>query len=269
MPGSRRTPSVRSVWAVLFPLLTITCTEREPVATGVSGDAPASAPTLAAPERSTGAATLACAADNGGISLPPGFCAIVVADSVGMARHIAARPNGDLYVALMAAPNGSDPGGILALRDTDGDGQADRKERFGTLAGTGIAWWKGAIYFAANDRVLRYPIAGSTLVPTATPATIVSGLPTAAEHKAKNLAFSSSFMFINVASGSNSCQVENRTLESPGVDPCPELPTRAGVWRFDPTRTDQTQADGVRFATGLRDMLALTIKPGAGALYGV
>jgi glucose/arabinose dehydrogenase len=76
-------------------------------------------------------------------------------------------------------------------------------------------------------------------------------------------------MFVNFASGSNSCQVQNRTLESPGQDPCPELAARAGIWRFDPTLTGQTAASGLRFATGLRDMLALAIKPGTGALYGV
>lgn len=62
-----------------------------------------------------------------------------MADQVGLARHVTVRPNGAVYVALRKAPNGSDPGGILALRDTDGDGKANRKERFGTLGGTGIA----------------------------------------------------------------------------------------------------------------------------------
>src|SRR5688572_3146963 len=83
-----------------------------------------------------------CDAGNGGITLPPGFCAVVVADQVGLARHVTVRPNGDVYVALRRAPNGSDGGGILALRDTDGDGKANRKERFGTLGGTGIGWYK-------------------------------------------------------------------------------------------------------------------------------
>jgi glucose/arabinose dehydrogenase len=215
------------------------------------------------------AAALACDADNGGITLPPGFCAVVVADRVGLARHVAVRPNGDVYVALRRAPDGSDNGGIVGLRDTDGNGKADRIERFGTLGGTGIHWYKGALYFAADDRVLRYTLPKSGLRPTAAPATIVSGLPMAAEHKAKNLAFGSSFMYVNIASGSNSCQVQNRVPGSPGQDPCPELATRAGIWRFDPTRTGQQQSDGVRFATGLRDMLAIAVKPGSGALFGV
>ncbi|MDQ3137084.1 MAG: PQQ-dependent sugar dehydrogenase [Gemmatimonadota bacterium] len=255
----------RIISAALLALVTITCTERTPVGTSVAADSDSPSPNLT----SLPAASLACDADNGGISLPTGFCAIVVADQVGLARHIAARPNGDIYVALRKAPDGSDKGGILALRDTDGNGKADRKERFGTLAGTGIAWYQSALYFAADDRVFRYTISGTSLIPPSAPVTIVSGLPATIEHKAKNITFSSSHMYVNIASGSNSCQVQNRTLESPGKDPCPELPTRAGVWRFDPSRTGQSQSDGLRFATGLRDMLALAVKPGTGILYGV
>ena len=41
-----------------------------------------------------------CDPDNGGITLPMGFCALVVADNLGAARHMAVAPNGDLYVAL-------------------------------------------------------------------------------------------------------------------------------------------------------------------------
>jgi glucose/arabinose dehydrogenase len=256
-------PCRRTIALMGLAVWTSSCTEPAPVAVSSSGDSSLPAAT-AAP-----AASLACDAANGGIVLPAGFCAIVVADQVGLARHVTVRPNGDVYVALRRKPDGSDNGGILALRDTDGDGKANRVERFGTLGGTGIAWYQGALYFAADDRVLRYTISGTNLLPSSAPVTIVSGLPAAAEHKAKNITFGSSYLYVNIASGSNSCQVQNRALESPGQDPCPELATRAGVWRFNPSRTGQTQSDGLRFATGLRDMLALAVKPGSGVLYGV
>ena len=67
----------------------------------------------------------------------------------------------------------------------------------------------------------------------------------------------------------NACQVENRVVESPGVDPCPELPIRATVWQIPAFRTNQTQGDGRRFAKGLRNMVALDINPRNGRLYGV
>ena len=40
------------------------------------------------------------------------------------------------------------------------------------------------------------------------------------------------FLYIDVASATNSCQLKNRTLRSPGADPCNELKTRGGVWRI-------------------------------------
>src|ERR1700693_6157753 len=39
-----------------------------------------------------------CAGDNGGITLPPGFCATVFADNIGHARHMVVAPNDVLYV---------------------------------------------------------------------------------------------------------------------------------------------------------------------------
>ena len=44
---------------------------------------------------------------------------------------------------------------------------------------------------------------------------------------------------------------------------------RAGVWLFSLFRRNQTQEDGQRFATGLRNMVALDINRRDGRLYGV
>ena len=61
------------------------------------------------------AAPPACDPDNGGIQLPTGFCALVVADNIGTARHLAVAANGDIYVAIMGSRN--HPGGVVALHD--------------------------------------------------------------------------------------------------------------------------------------------------------
>src|SRR5207237_5421174 len=42
----------------------------------------------------------ACDPGNAGLTLPEGFCAVVVADQVGTARHLVVAPNGDLFVAI-------------------------------------------------------------------------------------------------------------------------------------------------------------------------
>src|SRR4030088_3726267 len=69
-----------------------------------------------------------CAGDNGGITLPPGFCATVFADNIGHARYLVVAPNGVVYVNTWSGRYyGNDtppPGGFLvALKDTDGDGR--------------------------------------------------------------------------------------------------------------------------------------------------
>ena len=85
-----------------------------------------------------------CAPANDGLTLPEGFCAIVVADSVGRARHLRVADNGDIFVALEnrfsfdGGERQSIPGGVVALRDADGDGRADLRERWGVSGGTGI-----------------------------------------------------------------------------------------------------------------------------------
>ena len=60
---------------------------------------------------------------NGGLFLPGNFEAIVVADSIGPARHLAVNDNGDIYVKLSHSKKGE--GGNVALRDVDKDGKAD------------------------------------------------------------------------------------------------------------------------------------------------
>ena len=82
------------------------------------------------------AAPPSCDADNGGITLPQGFCAAVVATDVGPARHLVVAPNGDVFVSTEGGRGGG--GGVVALRDTVGDGKLDRREKFGEGSVTGI-----------------------------------------------------------------------------------------------------------------------------------
>ncbi|HYR97598.1 MAG TPA: hypothetical protein VEO58_01195, partial [Gemmatimonadales bacterium] len=152
------------------------------------------------------AALPACDSDNGGITLPAGFCAVVVADQVGAPRHLAVAPNGDVFVALQ-----SRPGGVLALRDTSGDGKADVTERFGSEGGTGIALGKGVLYFSSTTTVYRYAMLAGSLVPLGAPDVLVRGLADGG-HAARNLALTADgrTLFVNIGSATNSCQVKDR-----------------------------------------------------------
>jgi glucose/arabinose dehydrogenase/mono/diheme cytochrome c family protein len=214
-----------------------------------------------------------CPNDDSGLTLPPGFCATVFADGVGHARHMVAAPNGVLYVNTWSGTYyGNDtphPGGFLvALQDKNGSGRADVTERFGETVqsgghgGTGIGMYKGAIYAESNDRIVRYSLSAGSVVPSGPPETIVSGLPLGGDHPMHPfLITADGTMYVDVASATNSCQLKNRMLESPGLKPCTELETRGGIWRYDANKTNQTFSPDERFATGIRNAEGFAIEP--------
>jgi glucose/arabinose dehydrogenase len=217
----------------------------------------------------TGTGPVGCAGADRAIALPDGFCASIVADGTGRARHMTVTPSGDLYVAVAPSQDGSDPGHVLALRDVDGDGVADEKQQFGDAGGNGIAWHHGHLYLARHDQIVRWELPDGTLVPAGAPRVSISGLPASGDHTAKTVVVSDGGeLFVNIGSASNACQADNRQLESPGIDPCPELPMRAGVFRFKGDKTGQSQADGTPMATGLRNANALALDPSTGELWG-
>jgi glucose/arabinose dehydrogenase/mono/diheme cytochrome c family protein len=207
----------------------------------------------------------ACPGDNGGITLPPGFCATVFADNIGHARHMVVAPNGVVYLNTWSGRyyrnDTPPPGGFLiALQGTNGDGRADTVVRFGdtreqgSAGGTGIALYNGALYAEVNDRIVRYGLPAGTIAPTGAPDVIVSGLPLTGDHPMHPFAIDAQGgLYVDLGSATNSCQIENRMPNSPGHQPCTELETRAGVWRYDANRTGQRFSPAERFATGLRN----------------
>ena len=199
-----------------------------------------------------------------GLQLPEGFCATVFVENVPGVRHIVVAPNGDVFVNTQARGGGS--AGILALRDTSGDGKADLQRRFGTEGGTGIALDGTSLYATAGNSIVRYRLAPGALTPVGDPETIVTGLPMNGHHS-HNFVLQGRSLFVNIGSGSNACQERDRQSESPGHNPCHELDARAGIWEFDAARVGQQTRDGRRFATGLRNSVALTRNPIDGYLY--
>ena len=210
-----------------------------------------------------------CDPDNGGLVLPDGFCATVVASQLGPVRQLVVAPNGDVYAALSGKP-GDNTGGVLAFRDKDGDGKPDERASFGPGGGNDVKVHNGYVYFALNDRILRYRLGEGKLEPPGKEETVISGLPSDGGHVAKSLVFGpADVMYVNIGSKTNSCQKTDRLPASPGLDPCTELQRRAGIWRFSATRLGQQFADGQRFATGLRNTMALAMQPGTDALFAV
>jgi len=209
-----------------------------------------------------------CDDDNGSITLPDGFCASVFADGLGAARHLTVTPSGVVLVAVADSDAGA--GGVVALLDTDADGIADQTESFGDVGGNGIAWQDDALFFAEDDQVLRYDLPDGELLPVGEPEVVVSGLPSDGDHINKTIVLDDGGnMLMNIGSATNACQEANREPLSPGIDPCPELDIRAGVWSFATDGVDQAPEDGEQIAEGLRNTVALALDPATDVLWGV
>jgi glucose/arabinose dehydrogenase/mono/diheme cytochrome c family protein len=206
-----------------------------------------------------------CPSDDSGLALPAGFCATIFADGIGHARHLVVSPGGVVYVNTWSGRYYGDDtphagGFLVALQDTKGAGKADVAERFGeTVAsggagGTGIALYKGSVYAEINDRIVRYTLAAGFIASKDSGVTIVSGLPLTGDHPMHPFIINSKGeLYVDVATPSNSCQLKNRTLASPGADPCKELETRGGIWLYDANKTNQVFSPAERYATGIRN----------------
>jgi len=231
------------------------------------------APAKGQPKRAAEAKSEACPNDESGLMLPAGFCATVFADGIGHARHMVAAPSGVLYVNTWSGRYyGNDTphagGFLVALQDKSGAGKADAIERFGETVqtggagGTGIGMYKGSIYAEINDRIVRYSLPAGAIVPSGSAETIISGLPLGGDHPMHPFIISAEgAMYVDVATATNSCQVKNRTLKSPGIEPCTELETRGGIWRYDANKTNQTFSPADRYATGIRNAEGFAIDP--------
>ncbi len=218
-------------------------------------------------------------AANGGLYLPTGFEAVVVADSIGPARHIAVNDNGDMYVKLRFTRNEQE--GNVALRDTNNDGKADIIKRFGdykengSLA-NGMRIHNGYLYFSSELAVYRNKLTTGKLIPESKIELVLADdHPHGTHwHITKPVSFDDKGkMYVPFGAPTNACQDISRTPGgTPGIeglDPCPELENHGGIWQFDADKTGLTQKDGHKFASGIRSVLAMDWNPVDKNLYVV
>lgn len=208
----------------------------------------------------------AIASDGTGITLPDGFTATVFGDELGPVRHIAVSDDGTVYGMLY---NPAEEGSIVALKDEDGDGKADVIRYFGEGKGSGMGIHGGYLYYSTNITVFRYQLKAGEMVPSTQPEAVISGFPEQRQHAAKPMTFDNAGnIYVNIGAPSNACQQETRIPESPGMQPCPQLDQQAGIWRYSADTTGQVHPkDGHRYATGIRNGMALDWSDEAGALF--
>jgi len=187
--------------------------------------------------------------------MPKGFSAHIVADSIGNARHLAVTPEGDIYVKLLKALDGK---GIIVLHQT-ANGKAEVKSGFGNYDGTGIYIKDGYLYASSNEDVFRYKLdSKNEVISPDQPARIVTGLLNRREHNSKSIVLDNEGnIYVNIGAYSNSCQEQDRQPGSMGRVGCPILDSAGGIWQFKADKPDQHYGDGVRYATGLRNVVGL------------
>lgn len=197
------------------------------------------------------------------IKLESGFSATIVADSLGAARHLAINKKGDIYVKLAHLKDGK---GIYCLSDTDGDGLFDKTTAFGDYPGTGILVNGDYLYTSSNTTVYRYKLdEHQQVIDTLHPEVIVEGLVARAVDGAKPLVIDpQQNLYVAVSSYSDACANETKDGKS-----CPLLDSVAGIWQFNAAKQNQTYADAVHYATGLKGVMGFAWNDISNSLYAL
>ena len=201
------------------------------------------------------------------LKLQTGFSAITVVDSLARNRHLVVNSNGEIYVKLARPYNGK---GILILRES-ANGKATVVKSFGNYGGTGIAIKNGYLYASSDTSVYRYKLnANGEVTSPDAPEMIVTKLAVGRQHQTKSIALDNAGnIYVNIGAPSNSCQVEERGKSSKGKDPCPILDSAGGIWQFKVDKLNQSYAQGIRYATGTRNIVGLDWNTTVNELYAM
>ena len=187
------------------------------------------------------APTDACLAQ---LTLPPGFRVQRFAEGLARPRMMAVGADGTVYVTLR------DVSEVVALRDEDGDGVADRQWTAVKLDGVhGIAIRGNRLYLATEQRVYEAEVpARGKLAATRRR---LSGLPEGGRHPNRTLATGpDGRLYLTVGSTCNCCAEDD--------------PESATILQVDLATWDRRV-----FARGLRNTLGIDWHPVTGEMWGV
>ena len=208
-----------------------------------------------------------------------GLKVVAFAQKLDHPRWLYVLPNGDVLVAETNSPPKPDdlkgirgfvagvimggagartqsPNRILLLRDTNGDGVADKQSVFlsGLNSPFGMTLVGGTLYVADTDAILKFPYHdGDTHIDAK--GEKVTDLPagTINHHWTKNVVASHDGTKLYVTIGSNSNVGENGMAAEAG---------RADIWEVDPT-TGKHRI----FASGIRNGVGMDWLPGSDTLW--
>ncbi|MDB5118806.1 MAG: c-type cytochrome [Sphingobacteriales bacterium] len=201
---------------------------------------------------------------NAGLKIPEGFNANILIDNLGQTRHLLITPQNDIYVRLAKLHDGK---GTIVLHESNG--KAVIKSTFGNFTGTGVYMRNGYLYTSSNTEIYRYKLdEQNEVINPEAPEVVVKGLVDRWQHNTKSIMMDNEGnLFIPVGAPSNSCQINDRVVGSLGMAGCPLLDSAGGVWQFKADKLNQTYSDGVRYATGLRNVVAVDWNTQTNQLY--
>jgi glucose/arabinose dehydrogenase len=199
-----------------------------------------------------------------GLTLPQGFSASVVADSLGPLRHLALNKNGDIYAKLGALKDGK---GILFLSDTDHDGKMDKTMAFANYPGTGIHVQGNTLYSSSNSSVYKYQLNGQgQVIDTGKAEIIVQGLVDKGRDNAKAIALDgNNHLYVAIGSYDETCT----DASGHGITGCKLLDSVGGIWQFSTNKLNQSYSNAVHYARGLKNVVGLDWNAATKSLYGV
>src|SRR3970040_36082 len=140
------------------------------------------------------------------IKLPPGFEIRIYARGVVGARSMALGPGGTLFVGTRGE------GKVYALRDTNGDHQADQVLTIasGLNRPNGVAFRDGALYVAEIFRVLRFNNIEARLANPPQPVVVNDTLPREGHHGWKFIRFGpDGMLYVPVGAPCNICEPDD------------------------------------------------------------
>jgi glucose/arabinose dehydrogenase len=178
------------------------------------------------------------------LRVPPGFRIAVYAGHLPGARSMALGPRGTLFVGT----RGEDR--VYAVRDTNGDGRADRTWVIaeGLDTPNGVAVRNGDLYVAEMSRVVRYDDIESRLDDPPEPVTVSDAFPTDRSHGWKFIRFGpDGKLYVPIGAPCNVCE--------PG-DPYASI-----------TRMNPDGSDWEIFARGVRNTVGFDWDPRTGELW--
>jgi glucose/arabinose dehydrogenase len=215
---------------------------------------------------------------NASLSVPPGFKVRQFAKGLSNPRLIRVAPNGDVFIAEMAANR------IRVLRAADGADSPAESHVFADKLDLpfGIAFYPPGndprwIYIANNNSIVRFPYRNGDLEAQGTAQVVVPRLTQSESgHVTRDIAFSldGKRMFISVGSGSN--VAENMSKKNrPELSAWEAQHGLGAAWGGETHRAAilVTDPEGHAllhsFANGIRNASAIAVNPGTGELWAV